>query len=108
MNLKPCPFCGGEAKYDCLGDFSVAIGCPSCGISFGYCGDLEEAKKRTISAWNNRHYSPEVMQAVKRMKTIPKLKPVKNDSWTGFICPKCLADLDEIDKRNGGCDNWNL
>jgi Lar family restriction alleviation protein len=56
--LKPCPFCGGEAKvYD---HFRIArgktwnyfrVGCEECGLRFP---KFSEVKEEAIEAWNRR------------------------------------------------------
>lgn len=62
-SLKPCPFCGGEAEI-----MQTKITCinPECGANMlmplwvhkteRICGmpSYEEAKERTIQAWNTR------------------------------------------------------
>jgi len=48
IELKPCPFCGGEAKIQ--GITVVWIKCKQCGTST--CGFKEE--KRAIDLWNSR------------------------------------------------------
>ena len=58
--LKPCPFCGGKVKVECVDDEFFYISCESCasGTSFGKVfedGTAGDAtKEETISAWNKR------------------------------------------------------
>ena len=72
--LKPCPFCGGEAIvinprlrscFETLENATMRVACPDCGagISFGYLNErwdklteeqAKEAIRATISAWNRR------------------------------------------------------
>ena len=51
--LKPCPFCGGEAEYRPVGEFSEKNGyvrCKNfCCEQYGY-----SPKKEAIEAWNRR------------------------------------------------------
>ena len=50
-DLKPCPFCGGEAQ--CSEDLRFHISwfyCPGCGAASGYRNTEAEA----IEAWNTR------------------------------------------------------
>ena len=61
--LKPCPFCGGEAKYQtktkCLGhgeyfDF-VFISCVDCGCSVKSKKPYDQDQKQTVTKnWNRR------------------------------------------------------
>ena len=68
--LKPCPFCGGEAKtivdYDTVGSgkflMSAFVECTVCGIyqrirfdaSKKQFSDFTDAFDRAISLWNQR------------------------------------------------------
>ena len=48
IKLKPCPFCGGEAKLQ--GITVVWIKCKQCGVStWGF-----KEEKRAIDLWNSR------------------------------------------------------
>ncbi len=65
QKLKPCPFCGGEAKtymkHKIIG-LTLWVQCTKCNAeTLGYCpkDDLEsfeECKKLAIEAWNRRVY----------------------------------------------------
>jgi Lar family restriction alleviation protein len=55
-NLKPCPFCGGEADIEEIPGspftnepYTWGVGCKTCNI-----GWYEESKERAIEAWNRR------------------------------------------------------
>lgn len=51
--LKPCPFCGGEANIDFLGGFNVyRVRCTKCPCDMGryWYSRKDDAKK----AWNRR------------------------------------------------------
>lgn len=63
--LKPCPFCGGEATLEkleprlyrplCNGVYSIA--CYSCDLNFGYdldYGGTFETEEEAAEAWNRR------------------------------------------------------
>lgn len=50
MNLKPCPFCGGEAHIE-HGLVTWAVVCP-CSSHVFYGCELDKAK--TVEAWNRR------------------------------------------------------
>lgn len=54
--LRPCPFCGGEARTasDAKG-FLHWVYCPECGGQSGYfTGNADGIKKLAIDAWNTR------------------------------------------------------
>ena len=56
--LKPCPFCGGEAKYD---DFEAAHYCldmPGVACETCYCRNFADSKEEAIQKWNSRHATP--------------------------------------------------
>lgn len=50
MNLKPCPFCGGEAHIE-HGLVTWAVVCPCSSHVFYGC---EKDKAKTVEAWNTR------------------------------------------------------
>lgn len=63
--LKPCPFCGGEAKFRHIGkgtyknELGVLVRCKSCGASTEIYYPLgwtsyEERKRSVIEKWNRR------------------------------------------------------
>ena len=50
--LKPCPFCGGEARFETYGDAYCAVVCQSCN-----CGTNTmsfDDGMRAVAAWNRR------------------------------------------------------
>ena len=53
--LKPCPFCGGEAKLEKVSGFVVAK-CGDCGAESGVVGISAEycANDKAIEKWNRR------------------------------------------------------
>lgn len=48
-SLKPCPFCGGEAKLLGKTMSPWRVRCEKCGTS-----TITESKKYVITRWNNR------------------------------------------------------
>lgn len=71
MKLKPCPFCGGEAKYqkitDAMGDVvfvGYIVKCTKCfaaPLPNNYTGD----KKKAAERWNRRESADEIVKGVK-------------------------------------------
>ena len=48
--LKPCPFCGGEAKVKrFFGCAYITVGCKKCNVQIN-----RDTKKAAIAAWNTR------------------------------------------------------
>ena len=61
MELKPCPFCGGEAKIERVGDFrkSTIYACTECG-----CRLETEEEFNHGTRWNAR-WSPPIRTRVR-------------------------------------------
>lgn len=56
MELKPCPFCGGVARWKYRKPLGAVV-CKRCGaMSYTFCDEYEEmdSKERAIEAWNRR------------------------------------------------------
>ena len=58
--LKPCPFCGGEALFETNQAISshieyeaYRVSCWTCGVRTGWHA-LSEGKKHVIEIWNRR------------------------------------------------------
>lgn len=57
MDLKPCPFCGGEAHHDFfkgkiqVGDMYRGVCCKNCGALI-----KERSQLKTAKNWNSRIY----------------------------------------------------
>ena len=61
VNLKPCPFCGGEAKLIIKKSFdNVLVQCSKCYCRTPYCDNpfeyknIYERKESAIKIWNRR------------------------------------------------------
>jgi Lar family restriction alleviation protein len=72
-NLKPCPFCGGEAAIDTLNTIKGNPGayrmqCQGCGVATRWCSSEISAQ----SAWSIR-VPTAVLKAKKRYKPWQKL-----------------------------------
>ena len=62
--LKPCPFCGGEARL--IGHSPYSITCCNCRTTTVICNTPDDA----IDAWNNRvqpTFTPDELDAIRRM-----------------------------------------
>ena len=77
-NLKPCPFCGGEAK--CIEFYGLYhVICCNCHIAGKDCPRIESA----VSAWNTRKIEDDAV----------KYEP------TSYSCRACKNATDEEIKR---------
>ena len=56
--LKPCPFCGGEAEIVISGG-ERRVDCKKCGAR----SDWYDTEVEAVAAWNNRDYLTEEIQA---------------------------------------------
>lgn len=100
--LKPCPFCGGEAyleEFEPHKHFFVElpeypggamITCKKCEGRLSFSG--KDAKEKVIKAWNTRVYPRDVQEAVR--KETPK-KPYYTRSYE---CAECLNYVDISDE----------
>jgi Lar family restriction alleviation protein len=82
--MKPCPFCGGEAYYARLSKTHGGIKCRRCNSG----GDLFESKAGAVAAWNRRAPSSQSPSVGEEMKLEP--------------CPFCGGDL----KVRRGVNPW--
>lgn len=69
-DLKPCPFCGGEAKLEDLG-FPHHVYCTNCGARVTGCRFGEDGEEDAIKIWNMRKKS-ERDEAEIKLKEIHK------------------------------------
>lgn len=93
--LKPCPFCGGEADYKDDGQYGYAY-CTCClaRTDERYSWRDPEWKREVASEWNTRVYPKEVQEAIKKQN--PK-KPDGGINKYGFVigcCKSCDAVID--------------
>ena len=65
--LKPCPFCGGEAEIidDAMGTISR---CRSCGAEDGNGGYGEGGYKLAVKDWNSRPIEGDLNEQIGRFK----------------------------------------
>jgi Lar family restriction alleviation protein len=52
--LKPCPFCGGEAEIKDMRDNRIHIKCFKCLCQFGEVWNKNGGINELIKAWNKR------------------------------------------------------
>lgn len=60
----------------------------------------EKAKQKAYEIWNTRHYPPEVMQAVERMKA---KKAIWSEVDACFLCPRCGECVATVGWRKDVC-----
>lgn len=74
--LKPCPFCGGEAEYNCFPtDYPTEhccayVVCTKCRAEInreGRVGDARRLKEQAIDVWNRRAQQPNELLTVEHM-----------------------------------------
>lgn len=59
MDLKPCPFCGGDAGFDHDDNGWVWIDCSSCGASTNArVSAMDDCKPLLAEQWNRRATTP--------------------------------------------------
>jgi len=115
MALKPCPFCGGEAKRSKTMDESLwshatvpyhKVYCPTCEIGTEYL--CEGYEPTADEAWNRREAiaAPGVAQGWKPLETAPRsgviLLAVKSGSDSRVFAAEMSNDHDI------GGDVWNI
>lgn len=73
MELKPCPFCGGEAEFEREGNYrqSCIVSCRSCGARHE-SSDEDDCNGAT---WNLRADSDEVTELKAQLKLLSAAKP---------------------------------
>lgn len=90
--LKPCPFCGGEALFETYGGTACAVVCQTChcGTATARLYDGMEA----VKAWN------------RRAERTCLAKPYEVDGETGFYdCIECeCGEVNDVSARYcNGC-----
>jgi len=84
--LKPCPFCGGEAELDTSQAYRAlsggtlgsraAVYCARCGADMGFCYEdapgtpREDIVNQVVDDWNRRAPSPDMREAVEALTTL--------------------------------------
>ena len=77
VQLLPCPFCGGDAKYEAEGEWQYydvwSVECRECGASLSGNADMRvsgaSAKAEAITSWNTRHTATaEALEAMREAR----------------------------------------
>lgn len=91
VDLKPCPFCGGEAEIVTLDNWyinspvgvgwPVGVGCSQCPVIIAEFGEYKRftTEAEAIAAWNTR-----------AERTCRNLEKRNSNLW--FVCSKCGAN----------------
>lgn len=91
--LKPCPFCGGEAEFEYYWwQETVVIKCPKCGAS----SEPQFYENEAIEAWNKRaqpEFTPDELDAIRRMFECRYPRPQQLSAFETTIINKCKAAL---------------
>lgn len=93
--LKPCPFCGGEAEFERVGTerYSTIVVCTECGARHE-SGDVREVAG---ISWNNRPYENKLLaDAVREYKD--SLIKKASDIPIGLECRS----------KGANCYNWAM
>lgn len=89
--LKPCPFCGGEAEFIS----GVGFFCVSCSFC---CGEtnLYNTGQEAIDAWNRRiepTFTPDELDAIRRIFECRYPRPQQLSAFETTIINKAKAAL---------------
>lgn len=106
--LKPCPFCGGDAECDSRQAFRAlssgrignrfAIYCTSCNADMGFCYDdiescnHEAAEMEIIAVWNTRASDAEIASLTSQLRAAEEREKALREA---------LADI-------ANASNWTL
>ena len=105
IKLKPCPFCGGEAKVEYAGN-NAYIRCVPCGARSVVCNTVRWAVKN----WNYRKGHKTFREYFDEnfpLDKFPQFSESARDS--GAICVRFLFGDDAVPCKNMECaDCWDM
>ena len=90
--VKPCPFCGGEAFFSERVEYGVKVVCKNCWNESKFYHDKIDA----IIAWNSRiepTFTPDELDAIRRMFECRCPRPQQLSAFETTIINKCKAAL---------------
>lgn len=97
--LKPCPFCGGEAKRGEHWKAGKYIMCSKCNTAIT---DVI-VKTDLTTAWNTRVYPKDVQAAIERSNPKTAIKKGSEEVYQGY-CPDCHMPINSKDQEFN-CNN---
>ena len=105
IKLKPCPFCGGKARYRELPseEFGVeaAIICDGCGVMF-VTGDINDAREQIVKKWNrivdSTFTREEIVLIGESVARFPLSTSEEKDKLIRQVAKKCDAVLKGMEK----------
>ena len=85
--LKPCPFCGGDAVKNQIARHNFMVGCSKChaSVSAKWC-----TQELAIEAWNNRPSNTQMHMDAALCEECIKIGRNGEHSWH---CRKCGKEL---------------
>lgn len=95
IELKPCPFCGGEGGY-ANGGFGFIVKCRKCGSRI----DVQNTTEEAVEAWNTRPLEDAKDEEIRRLRNV--LEDIRFDH------PACFDDSDCPHNGGAGYDNGCL
>lgn len=107
--LKPCPFCGGEAKVMNMG-YPHWVFCKNC---YAKVHGRTHDEKDSVDAWNRRQIDTDRLKISKSLKPCPFCggkAELEEDMGYPYVvsCKKCGARVTSLENdKKGSVDAWN-
>ena len=113
--LKPCPFCGGDAEYHSdkgpTGEVYGWVGCNQCDAMSVHCDvrSMQPEETHPIDAWNTRASDAEITRLTEALRAAEereavlrealfKATPALSTSPNGYGGRKVVLDFEDSDK----------